>query len=501
MTFVQNFPFFTIVLSLLSSVIAFAFRGKKARFVTYALLSVCFAFSVSVILYNLFGDSSYFVYRMGHYDAPIGNEIAAGLLEPVILGLFEFVILCAIIGGSRHIFRDIDEKKQKYFYVMVNLLHAALSALCYTNDIFTAYVFVEICTISSCAILMVREEGRSLVAATRYMIFSLIGSGMFLIGVILLYAITGHLLFPQLYSTVQELSQSSEYAIPLSISVGLMTVGLCIKSGLFPFHFWMPDTYGTATPAASGILSGVVSKGYIFLLLKVIFRVVGWETFLSLRINVLLYVFGLTGMIFGSILAIRSKNINFMVAYSSAAQIGYIYMGIGLGTTAGLIASLFQIFAHALAKPLLFLSIARLEDAAGGSQAITDLRGTAKQDKVAGIGFLAGALSIIGIPLFAGFIPKLSFSIAALEQGPLMFVTLIVLAVSTVLNVVYFLRTVLVIFSSQQSSGEKVTARRFKGAATIAIFVMILTNILVGIGSQPIEDVLRKGIEIFISMR
>ncbi|MBO5270758.1 MAG: sodium:proton antiporter, partial [Clostridia bacterium] len=324
MTFVQNFPLFTIVLSLFCGVISFALPKKAARIVTYTLLSVALCLSASVLIYNLTSETGYFVYWMGHFPAPIGNEIAAGLLEPFFAILFEIVLLSAIIGGKKRIESDVDEKKQGFFYIMVDLVHVALIALCYTNDIFTAFVFVEICTIASCSLLLIRRTGRALVAATRYMIFSLVGSGLFLFGVVLLYSVTGQLLFPQLYEAVAKLWESGEYHLPLTVAIGLMVSGLCIKSGLFPFHLWMPDTYAAGTPAASSILSGVVSKGYIFLLLKVIYRAVGVGPFYGTGIQYLFLLFGIAGMILGSVSALHAKSLNFMIAFSSAAQIGYI---------------------------------------------------------------------------------------------------------------------------------------------------------------------------------
>ena len=154
MEFIKNFPFITIVLSLFCSVICYAFKDKKARFVSYFLLSLSGCLSFGVLLYNLFSETGYFAYRMGHYDAPIGNEISAGLLEPFFALLFEIVMLLAITGGYNRIQKDVAEDKQRFFYIMVNLTHAALMSLCYTNDIYTGYVFIEICTIASCALLM-----------------------------------------------------------------------------------------------------------------------------------------------------------------------------------------------------------------------------------------------------------------------------------------------------------------------------------------------------------
>lgn len=498
MDFIQNFPFFTIVLSLFCSIVTFGFKGKSCRFISYFLLGVSAVMSLCVVIYNFNVGDGYFVYRMGHYDAPIGNEISAGLLEPFFALLFETVMLLSIVGGAKRIFADIDESKHKFFYIMVNLAHAALAALCYTNDIFTAYVFIEICTIASCCLLMARSSGRALAAATRYMIFSLIGSAFTLIGIILLYSVTGHLLFPQLYSSIQSIWTQGIYTVPLTLSLGLLICGLAVKSGLFPFHLWMPDTYGTATPAASGILSGVVSKGYIFLLFKIVYRVIGIDVFMSSGIQHLILLLGISGMIFGSLSAINAKNVNFMIAFSSAAQIGYIYMGLSLGTSAALLASLFQITAHALTKPMLFLSASGLSDTVSGKQGFSAIASSGHSNRFAGFSFGAGALSMIGIPIFAGFVPKLLFSTSAFGHGAATYLVLIALAVSTILNVVYFLRTTLNVFGPEKAELERKTIT-FAENRTAAVVTVIMTaiNIAVGLHSQPIITLFEKGIDIF----
>ena len=189
------------------------------------------------------------------------------------------------------------------------------------------------------------------------------------------------------------------------MSLGLMTAGLAIKSGLFPFHLWMPDTYGQATPASSGILSGVVSKGYIVFLIKVIYQVIGIDVFAATGIQTVLLLFGIGGMIAGSVSAIFARRLTTMIAFSSAAQIGYIYMGLGMGTQAALAAVLFQIVSHALTKPMLFLSGADLVAVSGGHRDFNSLRAAAHRDPTAGCVFTVGALSMVGIPIFAGFIP------------------------------------------------------------------------------------------------
>lgn len=493
MSFVQNFPFFSIVLSLLCAVVSFVAGAKWARRLTLGLLTVSIGLQGSVLYFCRSNHISY-SYMMGHYPAPWGNEIAAGILEPLMALLFAVVLLLSVTGGMSRIKQDLPAGKEYLFWVMVDLAHVSLMALCYTNDIFTGYVFIEICTIASCALLAIRDRGRCLIASVRYMIFALIGSGLFLIGVIYTYSITGHLLFPQLREAISALWAEGTYRFSMTVSIGLMTVGLAIKSGMFPFHFWMPDTYGQATPAASGILSGVVSKGYIFLLIKIIYRVIGIDVFAASGIQNVLLICGIAGMIAASVSAILSKKLTTMVAYSSAAQIGYIYMGLGMETPAALIAVFFQIFSHALTKPMLFLSSAQLIDANHGHQRFSRLRGVAHLDPAAGITFTVGALSMVGVPIFAGFIPKLYFATASLSLDWQTWPVLLALAISTLLNVLYFLYTAVLLWSPvKETPYEKVNG----WVRAVPALVLACCNLLIGLQSTPLAHLLEQGMDLF----
>lgn len=195
MSFVQNFPLFAIILSLVCAVISFAANDRWARGLTLFLLSVSVCMQAALLVFCAVNGTSY-SYMMGHYPAPWGNEITVGVLESFMALLFAAVMLMSVLGGMPRIRRDIPEHRMRLYWVMIDLAHVALLALCYTNDIFTAYVFIEVLTIASCCLLAARDGGRPLLAAVRYMIFSLVGSGLFLIGVIFTYSITGSAAVP-----------------------------------------------------------------------------------------------------------------------------------------------------------------------------------------------------------------------------------------------------------------------------------------------------------------
>ncbi|HIT63984.1 MAG TPA: sodium:proton antiporter [Candidatus Ventrimonas merdavium] len=521
MSIVQNFPFFSIILAMFSGIVSSVLSGKKARNLSIAMILAVFVLSLSTLAF-CWGTGESYTYWMGHFPAPWGNEIRAGILEGVTASLFSLVMVLSVIGGMGHTEQDVEASKQNLFYIMVDLMLSSLLALIYTNDLFTAYVFVEINTIAGCGMIMIRQKGRSLSSAIRYMILSQLGSGLFLIGLSLLYGVTGHLLMSPAKEAVTAIEAAGAYQIPMLMIVAVISVGLAIKSGLYPFHYWIPDTYGYATPTASAILSGLVSKGYIFLLIKIFYRVLGQEHVIASQIVNVLFVFGLAGMVMGSVHAILQRDLRRMIAYSSVAQIGYIYMGIGLGTQAGMVAAVFHVFTHSITKALLFISAVGLYEASGDRKDYHSLRGSGYRARLAGIGFSVGALSMVGFPMLSGFISKLLFASSALQTPGKRLPTLIALAVSTVLNAVYFLRMVITIYSipgkrtvkTGQTGADAADGTERQNAASdsgstagsrvrstwnlrLAVLCLILLNLALGMFSQPVVRALEAGLEMF----
>lgn len=229
-------------------------------------------------------------------------------------------------------------------------------------------------------------------------------------------------------------------------------------------------------------------------------------------------------MISGSISAIRENDVRRMIAFSSVAQIGYIYMGFGMGTEAGMVASIFHILSHAATKSMLFVSAIGLTDVSRGSRRFIDLTGSAHRNRLAGAGFLVGSLSMVGIPLFSGFISKLQFMDAAASLSySKMFPALVILGVSTILNAIYFMKTVLRIYTP----ADKISANRAQADTRIesvhtdrigingvveerdkivfsqqklygiVIILFIILNVFLGLCSNFIIDWIRTGLRMF----
>ena len=493
----QNLPFAMILLPLASASLTSVLKGTAARRTALAVMMLVSLMAAAFVpLMGQYGQS--YTYSMGHFPAPWGNEIRAGMLEAVTALAFALVMLFSVLGGLRGIGRDILPDKQNLYYVMCELSLSALMAQVFTNDVFTGYVFLEIMTIAACALISARIKGRTLVAATRYMIMNLVGSGLFLLGLTLLYDLTGHLLMSNIQEQIGRLSASGAYHQPLTMVIALITIGLGIKSALFPFHTWVPDAYSSSTPTSSAILSSLISKGYIFLLVKFYYRVFGLDVVRATGVLDVVFVFGVMGAVIGSVIAIRQHDIRRMIAYSSVAQIGYIYMGIGLATDAGMAAAMFQVIAHAVCKAMLFLSAGGLCDASEDQRNFRALHGAIYRHPVAGITFVVGALSMIGVPFLSGFIVKVAFAEAALTQiGTRAYMVLGVLAVSTALNAVYFGRTIITLFRMQED--QIAVQHKWHGGACFAVgcFALAALTLALGAASQPVLQAIAQGIGMF----
>ena len=492
----QNLPLLLIVAPLICAVICSVLKGRAARRVMTGL-SAAACLLMAALLYFTVRDSQSFVYTMGEIGAPFGNELRVGVLESLMGLAFSLVVFFAILGGRTQLERDVAPNRMHLYAAMLCLLLAALSAMTFTNDLFTAYVFIEITTIAACALISATGKGRTLFAATRYMIMNLLGSGLFLLGLSMLYGLTGHLLFPQLGKSVEALLAEGRYPGPLYLSFILMTVGIGFKCALWPFHTWLPNAYASATATSSALLSSVISKIYIFLLIKIFFRASGAQVF-ARRIEDVLFGFAVVGIILGSVNAIRERHFSRMIAHSSVSQIGYIFLGISLGTEAGMAAAMFHILAHSAAKSMLFLSANKLRAASDGGDSFADIRGAGFRAPAAGLAFLVGACSLVGIPALGGFASKVYLAQAGIGLGGWRMIALLAtLAVSTALNVAYLLRTALILYRSDADQPQKISRLPHDGAFIAAMCALMSVNLALGLAGYPVMDLIRRGISMF----
>lgn len=492
MSWWQNLPFFLVWGPLLLSSVTAVLKPRWARGMMLAVPAAGTIASIT-LLACLLKSGEPFVYSLGAFGAPVGNELRAGELEAVLAVTFCLILFLSVLGGYQRIRAHIETRRQSLYAVMVLLLQAGMMAQLFTNDVFTAYVFIEIMTIAAASLVLARTRGRTLFAATKYMIMNLLGSGLFLLGISILYCLTGHLLMENIHAQILKLYSTGAYTRPLMLAMALITIGLAVKSALYPFHTWLPDAYASATPSSSAMLASLVSKAYIFLYIKFVVRVFGLAVFQATHIQTVLLVFSAVGIILGSIDAILEKKLRRMIAYSSVAQIGYIYLGIALGTRAGVAAAVFHIIAHALAKAVLFLSGDRLIGASDGDATFHELRGAGYRAPLSGAVFSIAACSIVGIPILGGFASKLYLADACMgvDMNNAL-IALIVLAVSTALNAAYFLITVVTLY--MKPTHEYHTRLNHPKISTAALAVFALLIVALGVFAPRVMSVIETGV-------
>lgn len=563
MDFVCNFPFFSIMIAMFTGVICSVLKGRAAKALCLAASGANTVLSAGTLVYTISKQTS-FVYWMGHFPAPWGNEIRAGSVEALTATVFCAVIFMIILGGSKYA-DEIENSKRNYLYILSGLLMGALLALIYTNDMFTAYVFIEINTIAACGFIMIRRTGKAVASAIRYMVMSLLGSGLVLIGICLLYTVTGHLLMQDIHTSITQFVSEGKYTVPLIVIIGLITVGLAIKSGLYPFHMWIPDAYANSLPTASAMLSGLASKGYIFLLIKIYYRVIGLDSIVSSDVLSIVFIFGIIAMIMGSVHALNEGDIRRMSAYSSVSHIGYIFMCIGMGTDLGMCAAILHMYMHSMTKSWIFLSTAGIAEVSGvhigageavpekvvpgkpvvaiqlseslpyvepdnslrkaddeitethvtnltevihypdlhivkpgsHSNRFDDVRGAGRRNRIAGLSFMFGAFSMVGVPLFAGFSSKLYIGIAATETTSKIWPVMLTLAVSTILMVGYFLRMVIQIYLPADVGPIQTKKFSRQKRFSVAMLLFAIANIFVGLCSGYLIEVLENGMKLF----
>ncbi len=498
--FAFNIPFISIFMLMISAIITPLLPKKNRipeKLSCYVIGTV--AILSAYLLYSLTnsGQSLAFNFSMGHFPAPWGNELRAGPLEAVLSLVFCVAMLLSLTGNFSSTAEDIPENRRQIFCVLVNLLTASLLALTYTNDLFTAYVFIEINTIAACAIVAVKEGAETVRAALRYLIMSLVGSGLVMISICVLYDLTGHLLMQNIHNAIQVIMITKEYMIPLSVSVALITTGLAIKSALYPFAFWLPDAHGSSTNASSAILSGLVLKGHIFTIIKVFYRVYGLDVIHELRMDTVIFILGIAAMIMGSLHALKQNNVKKMIAWSSVAQVGYIFLGLGLNTVAGVAAACLHIIIHACVKPMLFTAAGGLSNAAGHKKGLHSLMGTFYINHWAGLGLIAGAFSMMGIPAFAGFASKLSLTMASFDS-PLIMWSLAALVTSTVLNALYYVPAVIVVLTHNKNPQKNFSAPAPTTLYKISMFVFLALNFYLGLFCVPLLRLITRGVNVLL---
>jgi multicomponent Na+:H+ antiporter subunit D len=345
--------------------------------------------------------------------------------------LFMLVVV-SIVGLAAGLF-SIDYMEhygaKANYYALYLIMVAGMNGLILATDLFGVYLFLEVAAIASYALVAFGLGHDELEAAFKYLMLSVVASAFVLASIAIIFGMTGSLDFAAVAAALKELNAGAV----VGIASAFFLLGFGLKAALVPFHAWLPDAHPSAPAPISAVLSGLLIKvSGVYAMTRIFLNVFGLTPVLS----TVLMVMGTVSMVVAAFLALGQKDMKRMLAYSSISQVGYVVLGIGLGTPLGIAGGLFHLFNHALAKGLLFLTSGSVQQATG-TRDLDEMGGLAKRMPITAATNLIGALSISGVPPLNGFWSKLIIIVALVQAGHPVFAVIAVL--TSVLTLWYYL--------------------------------------------------------------
>ncbi|MDW7739954.1 MAG: monovalent cation/H+ antiporter subunit D family protein [Bacillota bacterium] len=454
----SKLPFLCVIGTLIASfcmpVLA---RWKREFCAPLATVVTGAVFSTTLVIGYHIRQGNVIHYAVSGWQPPWGIEIVVDSLSSMMLMLLSGLAFAILIYSFAAIKHELESMVTGWYYTAYMLCLAGMMGLVITNDIFNMYVFIEVTGLSACALVASKGTRLSTEAALKYLLLATIGSGFILFGIGFIYMITGNL---NLTFIAQELALVKDsYPFLIWTALSFFVVGFGVKSALFPLHLWLPDAHSSAASPSSAVLSSLVVKVYIIAFLKILFIAFGLEIFHETFIRHLILVLAIIAMLAGSFFAFVQIETKRRLAYSTVAQIGYVFLGIGLGTPWGMAAGMLHIVVHAFMKTCLFLCTGAVYYQTGRKQ-VNQFSGLGYSMPITMGAFTVAAFSMVGIPLFGGFISKYGLALGSLEADlPLVIVVIIL---SGLLNATYYFPIIGQAYFSMDGHDDHDTAKVFK---------------------------------------
>lgn len=425
-------------------------------------------------------------YELGGWAPPWGIEYRVDVLNAFVLLIVAGIGAVTLPYARRSVADELPESLHSGFYTALLLCLTGLLGVAITGDAFNLFVFLEISSLSSYVLIAMGRDRRALTAAFQYLVMGTIGATFIVIGIGLLYMVTGTLNMADLGARIPALGPNRT----VLAAFAFLTVGATLKLALFPLHFWLPNAYAYAPSVVTGFLAATATKVSIYILLRFFFTVFGAAfTVEALTLGSLVIPFAVVAVLVCSTVAIFQTNVKRLLAYSSIAQIGYMMIGVGFGTVTGLTGGIVHLFNHAATKGGLFLALGcvalRL-----GSVNLDDLAGLARRMPLTSFAFVLGGLSLIGVPLTAGFISKWYLVQAAVEQGSWLVAAAILLG--SLLAIVYVWRVVEVVYLRPLPVGAPTENLEAPWSMLIPTWALIAASIYFGIDTRLTAGVARQ---------
>ncbi len=455
-----------------------AFFSNRHLAWAIAFTAAITSFGISCLLLAAVIDGSVISYHIGGWAPPWGIEYRVDAANAFVLVIISFIGAQVLPYARRSIEKEFDESTHSYFYVCYLLCLTGLLGVVITGDAFNVFVFLEISSLSTYALVAfgAKRDRRALTAAYNYLIMGTIGATFFVIGLGLLYMVTGTLNMVDLAERLAAFGDSRT----TQVAFVFILVGMGLKLAMFPLHLWLPNAYTYAPSAVTAFLAATATKVAVYVLLRFIFSVFRFEfSFEALTLEYIVMPLAILAMFAASIAAVFQQDIKRLLAYSSIAQVGYILLGITLLNHTGLTAGIIHLFNHAVTKGAMFMAVGCFVYQIGSSR-LPDLKGIGHTMPWTTAGLVVGGLSLIGVPLTAGFISKWYLIQASIEAGSLFIAGLIVL--SSLIAVVYVWRIVEAAYLAPAPAGRE--KREAPVSMIVSTYILVAASLFFGINSS-----------------
>ncbi len=471
----QNLSLLLVVIPLLSApVVAILPDGRIPWLLTLVTTWICLAIAgwqLSVVI-----DGNVISYELGGWAPPWGIEYRIDAVNAFVALIVSAIAAITLPYALVSVEKEIPLKQTSLFYSLFLLCLVGLLGITQTGDVFNLFVFLEISSLSSYALIAMGEQRRALTSAYQYLIMGSIGATFLLIGIGLVYVETGTLNMLDLNQRLQPILDHRT----VHTGFAFIVVGIALKLALFPLHLWLPNAYKYSPSAISVFLAATATKVAVYIMLRMVFTVFSSE---FVRITPTTHIFlllGIFGVILASVAAIYQTDVKRLLAYSSIAQVSYMVLGMGLASTLGITATLVHVFNHALMKGALFMACGALVYRVGSSRFIK-LNGLGRQMPWTFSAIFIAGLSLIGIPGTAGFISKWYFMLAALERQS--WIIALVVVLGSLLAFVYMWKIIEIMFL-QPATASAEPVKEAPVSLLIPMWLLVIANIYFGINTE-----------------
>ena len=472
----NHLPALVVVVPLMAAPGCVLLRGSRAPWAV-AMAASLFSLGAAWSLLRGVLSAGPVSYLLGSWAAPWGIEYRVDETNAWVLLVVSAISTASLLFARASVAAEVETGRVHLFYTAWLLCLAGMLGMAVTADAFNVFVFLEISSLSSYALVSLGARRQALVAALRYLVIGTVGATFFLIGVGLLYQVTGTLNMADLAVRLPALGPHRT----VTAAFGFLVAGIAVKSAVYPLHTWLPNAYAFAPSAVSAFLAGTATKVSLYLLLRFMFTVFGHEYVAGGPVPWLLAAVGTVGIVAASAAAVRQDDAKRLLGFSSVAQIGYLVLGVSLLSVAGVAATLIHLFGHALMKAALFVCLGCIAYRIGSTR-IDDMAGIGRLMPWTMAAFAVGGASLVGVPLTVGFIGKWYLVSAALESG--WWPVAVAMLFASLLAVVYVWKTIEAAYFRAPARGADAAVREAPWSMVAAAWLLAGANVWFGLDTS-----------------